>query len=119
MSHLTLLLPTAPPLLLPPPWLRPVHHSRHFLPVPLLKAHIDAMSYNKMNVLHIHLVDSQSFPFVSTTFPALSVRGAFDQRHIYQPADISDLIFYAKQRGVMVIPEFDVRHCAREPLLIL
>jgi hexosaminidase len=49
--------------------------ARHFLPLPTIYAFIDAMAYNKLNVLHWHLVDDQSFPFVSTTFPALSAQG--------------------------------------------
>jgi hexosaminidase len=84
-----------------------VDSSRHFLPIPLLKAHIDAMSYNKLNVLHWHIVDSNSFPYVSTTYPNLSAKGAYDSLHTYSTAEISDLVKYAQYRGVRCIPEFD------------
>ena len=66
------------------------------------------MSYNKMNVLHMHISDMPSFPFVSTSLPQLSANGAFDSKHVYTPKMIADLIAYAKARGVRVIPEFDV-----------
>lgn len=46
--------------------------SRHFLPVPFIVSFLDAMSYSKLNVLHLHLTDSQSFPVESATFPKLT-----------------------------------------------
>ena len=48
-----------------------------------------------------------SFPFVSTTFPNLSARGAFDSNHVYTPTEVSSLVAYGQARGVLVIPEFD------------
>ena len=49
--------------------------GRHFLPVPLLLAHLDAMAYSKLNVLHWHIVDMPSFPFASRSLPHLARDG--------------------------------------------
>lgn len=84
--------------------------ARHFIPVPTLLAFLDAMSYNKLNVFHWHLVDDQSFPFQSATFPALSAQGAWGHgspQHIYAPADVQAVIAYGFARGIRVVPEFD------------
>ncbi|CAF2083000.1 unnamed protein product [Rotaria magnacalcarata] len=81
--------------------------ARHFLPVSIIKKNLDVMTYNKLNVFHWHLVDDQSFPFQSTTFPNLSRTGAFTPDHVYTPADVSDVIEHARLRGIRVIPEID------------
>ena len=46
--------------------------ARHFLPVSFLVGFLEAMSYSKLNVLHLHLTDAQSFPVESTAFPKLT-----------------------------------------------
>jgi len=81
--------------------------ARHFIPLPILKKQIDAMSYNKFNVLHWHIVDDQSFPFESIKYPNLTKNGRYSEKHVYSQADIRDLISHARLRGIRVIPEFD------------
>lgn len=82
--------------------------SRHFLPLDYIKRIIDAISMHRYNVLHWHIVDSQSFPCGSDRFPLLSQQGAWHPLAIYQPEDMRALVSYAKSRGVTIVPEFDV-----------
>ena len=80
--------------------------ARHFLPLDTLEAHIDAMASVKLNVLHWHLVDFQSFPVDSQAAPRL-VQGAYSPRETYSLADLAHVVAYAKDRGVRVVPEID------------
>lgn len=84
--------------------------ARHFLPLATIYRVLDAMSYSKQNRLHWHLVDDQSFPYVSKAFPDLAGKGAFyapATTHTYSPQDVQDVIEYARNRGISVVPEFD------------
>jgi hexosaminidase len=54
-----------------------VDSSRHFLPVPTLERILDSMVSMKLNVLHWHISDSQSFPGGSLLYPKLSQEGAY------------------------------------------
>ncbi|CAF3044132.1 unnamed protein product [Rotaria socialis] len=81
--------------------------ARHFLPVPIIKQHLDAMASNKFNVLHWHITDDQSWPFVSETFPQLTEKGAFSSAHVYTAENVQDIIEHARLRGIRTIPEFD------------
>ncbi|GMR32478.1 hypothetical protein PMAYCL1PPCAC_02673, partial [Pristionchus mayeri] len=81
--------------------------SRHFLSVKTIKKQLDIMAANKMNVLHWHIVDSESFPYESQRFPHLSKKGAYSPRHVYTRAMVEDVIEYARMRAIRVMPEFD------------
>ncbi|XP_031550510.1 beta-hexosaminidase subunit beta-like [Actinia tenebrosa] len=82
--------------------------SRHYLKPSIILKFLDAMSYGKFNVFHWHVVDDQSFPFVSKTFPTLSGQGSYNNKtHIYSEDVVKNVIEYARLRGIRVIPEFD------------
>ena len=81
--------------------------SRHYLPVDTITRMIDAAKMSKFNVLHIHLVDAQSFPFNSISYPNL-VKGAYSQRFQYTTDDIEHITDYAYDRGIRILYEIDV-----------
>jgi hexosaminidase len=80
--------------------------SRHFIPLDVLKRNIDGMAAVKMNVLHWHLSDDQGFRVESKKFPKLTGMGSDGM--FYTQTEIRDLIAYAHDRGVRVMPEFDI-----------
>nr|CAH8863700.1 unnamed protein product [Trichobilharzia regenti] len=82
--------------------------ARHFLSVSEIEKIIDAMSMVKMNVLHWHVTDDESFPFVVSAYPQLSAQGAYNpQLMVYQRNEVSSLLEYARLRGVRVMAEFE------------
>ena len=80
--------------------------SRHFIPVDVLKRNLDGMAAVKMNVLHWHLSDDQGFRAESKKFPKLTGMGS--DNLFYTQEEIRDLIAYAHDRGIRVVPEFDM-----------
>ncbi|KNA16254.1 hypothetical protein SOVF_090820 [Spinacia oleracea] len=81
--------------------------SRHYLPMPVIKKVIDSMTYAKLNVLHWHIVDSQSFPLEIPSYPKLW-DGAYSAAERYTMADAAEIVRYAQRRGVNVLAEIDV-----------
>ena len=79
--------------------------SRHFLDITSIKKIIDGMLYMKLNILHWHIVDEDSFPMQVPALPELSEYGSLSG--IYTQNDIKSVISYAKIRGIRVIPEID------------
>eukprot|EP01147_Barroeca_monosierra_P004204 gene4204-6550_t len=83
--------------------------ANHFASVDTIKRTIDVMAFNKMNVLHWHLVDSYSFPLEIPSRPELANKGSWNGKNtIYSRENIRDLQEYAQYRGIRIIPEIDV-----------
>jgi hexosaminidase len=82
--------------------------ARRFLPVPTLLHALDAMAANKLNVLHWHLLDAESFPLALPGFTELSDAAAWHPRAVYRPADVAAVVEHARARGIRVIPEIDL-----------
>ncbi|XVF30211.1 hypothetical protein REPUB_Repub16aG0038000 [Reevesia pubescens] len=81
--------------------------SRHYLPLPVIKKVIDSMSYAKLNVLHWHIVDTQSFPLEIPSYPKLW-DGAYSPSERYTMADAAEVVSYAQKRAIHVLAEIDV-----------
>jgi hexosaminidase len=80
--------------------------SRHFLPVDVIKRNLDGMAALKMNVLHWHLTDDQGFRVECRSFPLLHEKASDGE--YYRQNEIREIVQYAANRGIRVVPEFDV-----------
>jgi hexosaminidase len=80
--------------------------ARHFTTMEVLKRNIDAMAIVKMNVLHLHLSDDEGFRIESKVYPLLQQKGSNGM--YYTQAQIKELVTYAHDRGIIIVPEFDL-----------
>lgn len=80
--------------------------SRHFEPVPLILRTLDAMAAVKLNVFHWHLTDDQGFRAESKKFPDLQGRGS--DGLYYSQDQMRQVVAFARDRGIRVVPEFDM-----------
>lgn len=80
--------------------------SRHFEPVPAIERTLDGMAAVKLNVLHWHLSDDQGIRVESKRYPKLQ-QLASDSMY-YTRAQIRAVVAYARDRGIRVVPEFDM-----------
>jgi hexosaminidase len=80
--------------------------SRHFQTMETLKRNLDAMAAVKLNVLHWHLTEDQGFRVESKKFPKLHQLGS--DGNYYTQEQVREIIAYARDRGIRVVPEFDI-----------
>jgi hexosaminidase len=80
--------------------------SRHFQPVDVIKRNIDALAAMKMNVFHWHLVDDQGWRIEMKKHRKL-IDLASDGMY-YTQEEIKNIVKYADERGILVVPEIDV-----------
>jgi len=84
--------------------------SRHYESVPTIKKAISLLAMNKLNVFHWHIVDIQSYPIEGPQNAGEKnwLDGAYDLDQIYTMQDVQELRAYAEDRGVRIVPEFDM-----------
>jgi hexosaminidase len=83
-----------------------IDSSRHFIPLEVIRRTIDGMAAVKMNVFHWHLSDDQGFRIESKVFPRLTELGS--DGDFYTQDQVREIIAYARDRGIRVVPEFDI-----------
>jgi hexosaminidase len=79
---------------------------RHWQPVEVIKRNLDGLAEAKMNVLHWHLSENQAFRVESKKFPKLTGMGS--EGKFYTQDEVREIVAYARERGIRIIPEFDV-----------
>jgi hexosaminidase len=80
--------------------------GRHWQPREVIRRNLDGMAAAKLNVLHWHLTEDQGFPIESKKFPRLHQLGS--NGGYYTQEDVKQLVAYARERGIRVVPEFDM-----------
>jgi hexosaminidase len=80
--------------------------SRHWMPIEVVKRNLDGMAAVKLNVFHWHLSDDQGFRIESKRYPKLQQQGS--DGNFYTQDQVREVIAYARDRGIRVVPEFDM-----------
>lgn len=80
--------------------------ARHWMPVEAVERNLDAMTAVKLNVFHWHLSEDQGFRVESKRFPRLQESGS--DGNYYTQDQIRQVVAYARDRGIRVVPEFDI-----------
>ena len=101
--------------------------SRHFIPKEDVKRHIDLLAFHKLNILHWHLTDDQGWRIEIKKYPKLTTVGGYRKKTIvgymwdnptewytkryggfYTQEDIKEMVSYAADRQIEIIPEIDM-----------
>lgn len=98
--------------------------SRHFFPLEFVKRYIDLIAMHNMNVFHWHLSDDQGWRIEIKKYPELTIKGSRRSGTVigyntalddsipyggyYTQEQAREIVEYARQRYVTVIPEIDM-----------
>ncbi|MFI6503285.1 beta-N-acetylhexosaminidase [Nonomuraea typhae] len=87
--------------------------SRHFMPVSVVKRHLDRIALYKINHLHLHLSDDQGWRIVVDSWPRLAAYGGSTQvgggpGGSYTKDQYREIVAYAAQRHITIVPEIDM-----------
>lgn len=88
--------------------------SRHFMPKDFVKKYIDLLARYKMNIFHWHLTDDQGWRIELDGYPELTEIAAWRSKNgepyggFYTRADITEIVAYAQERFVTIIPEIEM-----------
>lgn len=96
--------------------------SRTFYSVDILKKYLDVMSLYKMNIFHLHLTDDQGWRIEIKKYPELTsakttrfpeqFEQPTDRSGYYTQKEIIELVTYAKERNITIVPEIEMPgHC--------
>lgn len=80
--------------------------ARHFQPIDVIKRNLDAMASMKMNVFHWHLADDQGWRIELKNHPKLTELAS--DGNFYTQEEMKNIVKYADERGILVVPEIDV-----------
>lgn len=88
---------------------------RHFMPVEFVKTQLDIFAMFKINRMHWHLTEDQAWRVEIKKYPKLTEVGAtriegegFEYSGFYTQQDIKDIVAYAAERHITIIPEFEL-----------
>jgi hypothetical protein len=83
--------------------------GRHYFPVEWIKRMINVLSIMNYNLLHFRLTDDQAFNILLESHPDLAYPSIVkNNTKVYAPKELKEIVKYAKNKGIEVIPEINV-----------